>query len=249
MKRIRWSVAVLLMGLVGCGSIEEEAPADALRTQAGTLRSCTSDLNCSGYCQCRSGACVPADVIPGPPPPTIDCDAPPLRTCSTGADCITGCGCQGGVCTRNVPSSNTNCLLVPPDAFENDDTHLTASAYGAPQLKHTFHRVGDVDWILVYTPVAQVMTVQAYNVGSYQGLRVELYAYDYNNRTLGARLSSGQGPSCDPVYPQCRNVTITGNVAAQGAYVVKVTDLRTLPQGDYDTLTPGNEPRYDLRMY
>jgi hypothetical protein len=137
-------------------------------------------------------------------------------------------------------------LLAPPDAFESDNTHQTASSYlGTPQIHHTFHLLGDVDWIAVATPVNQVMTVDAYNLGNNATIRIEIYNYDYPNRRLGTLIGSTQKLICNLTHPACFVYRATANVTAGSVYMVKVIDRRTGPLGDYDLYAP----YFDLRMY
>lgn len=255
LKNLGWGFSTLV--LMACGAVdtepEQSSPQEPLvETQAQALtRACTSDLNCTTGCACNRGSCGPNGISPATPQRV--CDAPPQRTCSSQADCISGCRCVNNVCENKIPdfSPLPNCLLSPPDAFESDDTHETASSYlGTPQLGHTFHLVGDVDWILVATPANQVMTVDAYNLrpntfGSFPMIRIEIYKYNYANRSLGAQIGSTESPICNDLVPSCWVIRAKANVTAGSVYAVKVIDRRTGPLNDYDL----SGPSYDLKMY
>ncbi|MCY1043615.1 hypothetical protein OV208_20010 [Corallococcus sp. bb12-1] len=245
MKTVRWGVAALVMFVVGCGPVEEGVPAEEPAVQeAGLALACANSLGCRDACYCQAGFCVPDGF--GPPPPEGHCETPPVRACTTGSDCASGCNCVGSVCVNDGFSPPANCLVAPPDSYESDNTHSSASSYmGTPQLKHTSHRAGDADWALVATPVNQVMTVEAYNLRNGPQLRVEIYAYNYATRTLGALLASTQTTVCSQITPSCFIYRTTANVAAGGVYAVKVTDRRTVPSGSDWRPTPG----YDLKMY
>lgn len=248
MKMLRWGVAALALFAAACGPVEEQqAPeAEAVETQEAALtgRTCVNDLGCRQACECEAGYCVPSAF--GPPPGEGYCDVPPERACSTGADCASGCNCVDNVCVESGFSPPPNCLLAPPDAYEGDNTHTTASSYpGTPQLNHSFHRQNDVDWVLVATPVNQVMTVETYNLRNAPTMRVEVYAYNYATRTLGALLGSTQSTVCSLLLPACQMYRVTVNVVAGGVYAVKITDKRNQPAGDDYLPTP----KYDLKMY
>ncbi|NBD12199.1 MULTISPECIES: hypothetical protein [Corallococcus] len=244
MKVLHWSVAAVMWFAVGCGSVAEEAPpVESLATQESGLRACTSSLDCVSGCTCTSNQCVSAF---GPPPPAGYCDTAPVRACTTGADCLSGCNCVGNVCVDNGFSPPKNCLLAPPDAYENDNAHTSASSYpGSPQLNHSFHVQNDVDWVLVATPVNQVMTVETYNLRNGPTMRVDIYAYTYATRTLGQLLASTQTTVCSQITPSCQMYRTTANVVAGGVYAVKVTDLRGVPAGSDWRPTA----MYDLKMY
>lgn len=253
MKLQHFALAFSTLSFMACGAADPEpeqlVPQEiSVETQSDTpTRPCTSDLNCAGGCQCTAGYCGPDGF--GPPTPQDVCNAPPRRACSSAADCVSGCSCSGGFCQNSGGFSN--CLASPPDAFESDNSHLTASSYlGTPQLKHTFGKVGDVDWILVATPVNQVMTVDAYNLrasqlGNFPQIRIEIYNYDYATRTLGTLIGSTQSLICNYLSTSCYVYRTTANVTAGSVYAVKVIDRRTGTLNDYDLAGPG----YDLKMY
>ncbi|WP_223637648.1 hypothetical protein [Corallococcus sp. EGB] len=249
MRNLLWGVAALSLFAVACGPVEEQqlAPAPtALETQEAPLTglACANNLGCRPSCECLSGFCVPDGF--GPPPPQDYCDQPPQRACSTGSDCLSGCLCQGGVCVNDGFGPPANCLLAPPDSYESDNTHTTASSYlGTPQLNHSFHRQNEVDWVLVATPVNQVMTVETYNLRNGPTMRIDIYAYNYATRTLGALLGSTSTTICSQPISSCLIYRATANVVANGVYAVKITDRRNQPAG-YD-YTP--TPKYDLKMY
>jgi hypothetical protein len=240
---------------MACGAVSTEAEQSSPQEEeevaetAQALRSCTSNLNCAGGCECTMGYCGPDGF--SPPTPQAICDAPPQRHCSSQADCVTGCTCVSNSCAYSGFSPPINCLASPPDGFESDDTHQTASSYlGTPQLKHTFHRLGDVDWILVATPANQVMTVDAYNLvastlGNFPQIRIEIYNYNYANRSLGTLIGSTQSLICNNITPACFVFRATANVTAGSVYAVKVIDRRTGPLNNYDVAGPS----YDLKMY
>ncbi|RKH99839.1 hypothetical protein D7Y15_38365 [Corallococcus sp. AB030] len=244
MKMLRWSAAALALFVVGCGSVEEAAlEPEALATQESELRSCSTDLDCASGCGCSSGQCI---SVFGPPPPDGYCDQAPVRVCSTGSDCASGCNCVGNVCVNDGFSPPANCLLAPPDSFESDNTHTSASSYlGTPQLNHSFHRQNDVDWVLVATPINQVMTVETYNLRNGPWMRIDIYAYNYATRTLGALVGSTSSTVCSQITPSCFVYRATANVVANGVYAVKITDTRNRPSGSDYTPTA----KYDLKMY
>jgi hypothetical protein len=242
MKVRFWSVAALALFVAGCGSVEQEAP-EMLETQEQEVRACTTSLDCRSGCGCTSGTCQSGF---SPPPPAGYCDVPPTRACTTGADCSSGCNCVGNVCVNDGFSPPANCLLAPPDSYESDNTHTTASSYtGTPQLNHSFHRQNDVDWVLVATPINQVMTVETYNLRNAPWMRIDIYAYNYGTRTLGALVGSTSSTVCSQITPSCYIYRATANVVANGVYAVKITDARNRPAGDDYTPTA----KYDLKMY
>jgi len=241
---------------MACGAVDTEPEQSSQREELVEMqahappRTCTSDLNCTMGCECIRGFCGPDGFSPRTPQSV--CDAPPpQRTCSSQADCVGGCNCISNVCENDGFSPAANCLLAPPDAFEGDDSHEIASSYlGTPQLNHTFHRVGDVDWILVATPANQVMTVDAYNLrpstlGNFPMIRIEIYKYDYAAHTLGALIGSTQSTICNDLIPSCWVLRATANVTAGSVYAVKVIDRRAGPLNDYDL----SGPSFDLKMY
>ncbi|NOK09482.1 hypothetical protein [Corallococcus exercitus] len=170
----------------------------------------------------------------------------PVRACVTGADCTSGCVCSSNVCVNDGGfSPPANCLLAPPDSYENDNTHTSASSYqGYPQVDHTFHQARDVDWVLGATNSHQLMTVEAYNLRNSAMLRLDVYAYDHPTRTLGALLASTTTTVCSDITPSCMMYRLSVNVAP-GVYAVKITDRRNVPAGSDWRPTAG----YDLKMY
>ncbi|MFY2558527.1 hypothetical protein ACN469_12925 [Corallococcus terminator] len=234
--------------VMACGNMEE-VPGSAIESeplgeQVSELRSCSSSLDCRATCGCNpSGFC---EAGFSPPPPAGFCDVAPVRACGTGADCTTGCSCSSNVCLAiGGFSPPPNCLLAPPDSYESDNSHTTASSYlGYPQLGHTFHRAGDVDWVLGATNINQLMTVEAYNVRNGASLRLDVYAYDHATRTLGALLTSVSTRVCSDFTPACLMYRTAVNVTP-GVYAVKVTDTRNVPTGSDWRPTAG----YDLKMY
>ncbi|GMT98758.1 hypothetical protein KH5H1_28770 [Corallococcus caeni] len=241
---LRWSAAALALFVVGCGNVEEAAlEPEALATQESELRACSTSLDCVSPCVCSSGLCA---VVAGPQPPAGYCDQAPVRACTTGSDCASGCNCVSNVCVDAGFSPPANCLLAPPDSYESDNTHTVASSYnGTPQLNHSFHRQNDVDWVLVATPINQVMTVETYNLRNGPWMRIDIYAYNYATRTLGALVGSTTSTVCSQLIPSCLIYRATANVVANGVYAVKITDTRNLPAGDDYTPTA----KYDLKMY
>ncbi|WP_338277300.1 hypothetical protein [Corallococcus caeni] len=244
MKMLRWSAAALALFVVGCGNVEEAAlEPEALATQEAGLRACSTSLDCVSGCNCSGGLCAPAI---GPTPPAGYCDQAPVRACTTGSDCASGCNCVSNVCVDGGFSPPANCLLAPPDSYESDNTHTAASSYaGTPQLNHSFHRQNDVDWVLVATPINQVMTVETYNLRNGPWMRIDIYAYNYATRTLGALVGSTTSTVCSQITPSCLIYRATANVVANGVYAVKITDTRNRPAGDDYTPTA----KYDLKMY
>lgn len=247
MNIVRYSVAALSLCVMACGNVED-SPAlqtgpEVLEEQVSELRSCNTSLDCRGGCSCQSGICTPAG---GPPPPTGYCDVPPVRACNTGADCTSGCLCSNNVCVNDGGfSPPANCLLAPPDSYESDNSHTTATSYvGTPQLNHNFHRAGDQDWVLGATNTSMLMTVELYNLRNVGGLRLELYAYDYATRTLGTLLASTSSLVCSDIAQHCFKFRISANVPA-GVYAVKVVDTRNVPAGSDWRPTP----TYDLKWY
>ncbi|MBZ4330368.1 hypothetical protein NR800_21430 [Corallococcus interemptor] len=239
MKMLRWSAAALALFVVGCGSVEEAA----LETQEAELRSCSSILDCVSGCTCGSGLCVPG---PGPTPPAGYCDQAPVRACTTSSQCAAGCACTGSVCVASPSNPSANCLVAPPDGYESDNTHTSASSYlGTPQLNHTFHNRLDIDWVLVATPVNQVLTVEAYNLRDNVQAQLDLYAYDYATRTRGALLATTQSKVCADFTPTCQRYRVTANVVAGGVYAVRLVNRADTPAGSDWRPTP----TYDLKMY
>lgn len=237
----------MALSVMACGSVEESPESaiqsDPLGEQESELRACSTDLDCRTNCRCGTGGfCVGAS---SPVPPAGYCDVAPVRACNTGADCMAGCLCSSNVCTNDGGfSPPANCLLAPPDPYENDNSHTTASSYlGYPQVGHTFHRAGDVDWVLGATNISQLLTVEAYNNHGGQ-LRLDVYAYNHPTRTLGALLTSATTTVCSDITPACLMYRASVNVAP-GVYAVKVTDLRSVPAGSDWRPTAG----YDLKMY
>ncbi|AKF86704.1 hypothetical protein MFUL124B02_31405 [Myxococcus fulvus 124B02] len=235
------------MWVAGCGSVEDApeavGPSELVEEQGAELRACSTWLDCRSSCVCSNGVCAPGGI--GPPPPAGYCDVAPVRVCNTGAECATGCSCSNNVCTPGGFSPPPNCLLAPPDAYESDNSHTSASSYvGTPQLGHTFHRAGDADWVLGATNIHQLMTVEVYNLRNTGPLRVDVYAYDYPTRSLGALLTSTTTTVCSDFTPTCWLFRTSVNVAP-GVYAVKVTDTRNTSAGSDWRPTP----TYDLKMY
>lgn len=247
MNVVRCGIAVVALFVVACGNVEEApestSESESLSEQEAELRACVGTLDCRTNCKCTGGVCIPGGF--NPLPPQSYCDVAPVRACTTGADCTTGCDCVGNVCVSGGFSPPPNCLLAPPDSYENDNSHTTASSYlGNPQLGHTFHRAGDVDWVLGATNINQLMTVEAYNLRYDVSLRLDVYAYDYPTRTLGALLTSTSTMVCSDLTPTCRTYRTAVNVTP-GVYAVKVTEVRSVPAGSDWRPMPG----YDLKMY
>lgn len=248
MHLVRWCLCVVSVFVSACGSVEgaSEAvgPPEVVEAQSAELRACSTSLDCRANCVCTNGVCSGGGF--GPPPPAGYCDVPPVRACTTGADCASGCSCSNNVCVDNGKfSPPANCLVAPPDAYESDNSHTTASSYvGTPQLGHTFHKAQDADWVLGATSLHQLLTVEVYNPRNTGELRVDVHAYDFATRTLGALLASTQTLVCSDLTPSCRMFRASVNVAP-GVYAVKVTDTRTVPAGSDWRPTP----TYDLKMY
>ncbi|MFB1484626.1 hypothetical protein [Corallococcus sp. RDP092CA] len=246
--KMHWSALSLLLVTIGCGNVTQDealAPTELMSQEAGiATRTCVNGLGCTTACQCAAGYCVPDDL--GPPVSQEHCNQAPVRECSTGADCSSGCNCVGNVCVNDGFSPPANCLLAPADAYESDNTHLTASSYpGSPQLNHSFHRQGDIDWVIVFVPATQLLTVETYNLRNGPKMRIDIYAYNYATRTVGALLGSTQSYLCSGPNPLCNVYRATANAQANNVYAVKVTDLRGMPAGSDWTPTP----KYDLKMY
>ncbi len=247
--KMHWSAAALLLAAVGCGNVTQDevmAPPELMPQESGLLtRSCVNDLNCRSGCTCEAGYCTPDAFGPPLGDPNY-CDVAPVRACNTGADCISGCNCVGNVCIDNGFSPPANCLLAPADTYESDNTHLTASSYpGSPQLNHSFHRQGDVDWVIVFVPAAQLLTVETYNLRNSPTMRIDIYAYNYATRTLGALLGSTQSRICSQPISTCDKYRASANAQANNVYAIKVTDMRGVPAGSDWHPTP----MYDLKMY
>ncbi|MBN8465494.1 hypothetical protein JYJ95_03170 [Corallococcus exiguus] len=244
MKMLRWSAAALALFVVGCGPVEGTAQEpESLATQESGLRTCSTDLDCVSGCGCNSGQCV---SVVGPPPPAGYCDQAPVRACMTSSDCASGCNCTGSVCVASASSPSVNCLVAPPDGYESDNTHTSASSYmGTPQLNHTFHNRLDIDWVLVATPVNQVLTVEAYNLRNSMTAQLDLYAYDYATRTRGALLATTQSTVCSQITPACNMYRVTANVVAGGVYAVRLVNRADTPAGSDWRPTSA----YDLKMY
>ncbi|AGC43340.1 hypothetical protein MYSTI_02011 [Myxococcus stipitatus DSM 14675] len=228
---------------MACGSVEEAPTPEVLEEQTSELRTCNTYLDCRSGCGCISGVCATAI---GPPPPAGYCDVPPVRACTTGADCTNGCLCSNNVCVNDGGfSPPANCLLAPADSYESDNSHTSATSYvGTPQLNHNFHRAGDQDWVLGATNINMLMTVEIYNLRNVGGLRVELYAYNYDTRTLGTLLASTSSLVCSDIAQHCMKFKVSTNVAP-GVYAVKVVDTRNVPAGSDWRPTP----TYDLKWY
>ncbi|MBU8893966.1 hypothetical protein KRR26_00035 [Corallococcus sp. M34] len=246
--KMHWSLTALLLVAVGCGNVaqEEAVASPELATEEASLadRTCVNTLSCRAACTCVAGTCVPDDF--GPPVSQAFCNVAPVRECSSGADCITGCNCVSGACVDSGFSPPANCLLAPADSYENDNTHTTASSYpGSPQLNHSFHRQGDVDWVIVFVPTTQVLNVETYNLRNGPAMKLEIYAYNYATRTLGALLGSTQDYICRLPVSSCFVYRVSANAQANNVYAIKVTDMRGLPSGSDWTPTP----KYDLKMY
>ncbi|WP_338865628.1 hypothetical protein [Myxococcus stipitatus] len=153
---------------------------------------------------------------------------------------------MGNVCIDDGFGPPVNCLLAPADAYESDNTHATASSYpGSPQLNHSFHRQGDIDWVIVFVPAAQLLTVETYNLRNGPAMRLDLYSYNYATRTLGTLLGSTQSRICSQPISLCDKYRVSTNAQANNVYAIKVTDMRGMPAGSDWTATP----KYDLKMY
>ena len=240
---LRWSAAALALFVVGCGSVEEAQEPEVLAAQESELRSCSTSLDCVSGCNCSGGICVPGA---GPTPPAGYCDQAPVRACTTSSECASGCNCTSNVCVASASSPTANCLVAPLDGYESDNTHTSATSYmGTPQLNHTFHNRLDIDWVLVATPVNQVLTVEAYNLRNNVIAQLDLYAYDYATRTRGALLATTQSWVCPDLTSECRRYRVTANVVAGGVYAVRLVDRADTPAGSDWRPTP----TYDLKMY
>ncbi|PTL77262.1 hypothetical protein [Vitiosangium sp. GDMCC 1.1324] len=246
--RIQPHLIILGFALIaaGCGETLpseriESAPVEGVSEAALTYRYCSSGLDCGLGCVCQANQCVNDGF--GPPNP--DCGSPPVRSCTTSSDCRSACTCVSGKCQPDGFSPPYGyCHLPPPDAFESDNTAATASSYlGSPQLNHTFHELGDVDWVAVYFGVAGAAKFEAYNIKN--GASVYLDVYTYNNGSAGSYVA-GAGHVCnDPFNAACRVARVTVNVPAGSAYYVRVRNLNDTAHNVYNQSAPG----YDLRIY
>ncbi|WP_224249675.1 hypothetical protein [Hyalangium gracile] len=250
MVRMSWVVPVLFtLPLLGCGGIQEpdvqEAGQESLarvgEVQQALVRSCTGDLDCNIYanCSCISGTCQGGE-------PEI-CGAPPQRTCTSGANCRSGCYCSGGYCKDPGGAYTDYCARPPPDAYEADNTAQTAAAYlGTPQTGHTFHEVGDVDWVVVYVASAAQVTFETYDIGGSDTV-MKLYAYNASTGGVGSLLATNDN-KCAWGWPydvNCLGSKIVRSVPAQSAFFVRIENKST---GSLNVYSPG-PPSYSLRIF
>lgn len=124
---------------------------------------------------------------------------------------IPGCGnrSQSGTWTANVP-------LPCEDAFEPDNSFTSAKSIslGAAQA-HTFHTVGDEDWVKFSMTAGGSYTIVTSNLGPTND--TYLYLYDRNGTTILAQN--------DDVGPGQLNSQIVWTANTSGLYYVRVRYL------------------------
>jgi len=244
--------------IAGCGDIGEDATAgqdteaqlvnaaEQALTQA--CSSNTSHLDCNVGCVCTGGAC---ELGPGPhfgpiPPPEY-CTQPPQRACTTGASCRDSCICSGGYCQPNGFSpSAPHCHLPPPDAYENDNLDPQASHYlGVPQTGHTFHEVGDVDWVLVYFANAMQASFETYDLVGRASTRLEVYQADVATGSPVVLPADSKTTTCTAFPVSCTPAKVTLNVPADSAYFIRIDNTNDTSHNVYNQEDPG----YSFRIY
>ncbi|MDY7225068.1 hypothetical protein [Hyalangium rubrum] len=132
-----------------------------------------------------------------------------------------------------------------PDAYESDNTATTAKAYvGTPQTGHTFHEVGDVDWVVVYVPNAAQATFETYNIQGSDTI-LDLYAYNASTGAQGSLLATNDNKCTVVTDVNCRGSKIVRSVPAQSAFFVRVRNKAGYGPNPYEPTAPG----YSLRIF
>lgn len=253
MVRYSWIVPVLLaLPALGCGEIQEvnaqEAEQEAVEqvgeARQALVRYCGSPTDCNNYagCTCINGTCQPDGFGPIPE----DCSAPPKRACTKGSDCRSSCACVGGYCQASGGGFTDYCAGPPPDAYESDNTSQAAKGYlGTPQTGHSFHQLGDVDWVVVYFAYAVQATFETYDLQGGADTILELYTYNTSTGAAGSLIASNDD-RCTVWYdPSCLSSRIIRSVPAQSAFFLRVRNKNSEAYSAYNPYTPG----YSLRIY
>lgn len=251
------SEAASLSNDEGIGSIAEALVGDdESKGGAATFvpRYCSEAFQCNITCDCISGTCQPDGF--GPPSSPAYCAAPPHRACTIGSDCRAGCACAGGFCAPDgfgPAVSPDTCAQPPPDAFEDNDIHNRATNYlGAPQIGHTFHDRGDIDWILVYFGQAMTATFETYNLAGGANTSVEVYAYDFNpyplpygSSQLGALVGANDDVCWSWYLPQCQASQVVVSVPADSIYAIRINNTNDASRRIYSQ----EAPSYDFWIH
>lgn len=136
------------------------------------------------------------------------------------------------------------CHLAPPDAYENDNSPVGASAYSGYQIGHTFHDSGDVDWVKVWFGVATKATFETYNISANTG--IEVYEFNLNTGLPGALIGSNDD-ACYPYHGpfECFRSKVVLNVPAGSAYFVKISNKWSSDFNVYNQ----TRPTYSFKIY
>lgn len=257
MVRYSWIAPVLFaLSSLGCGGTQElnaenagqESLEQVGEARQALVRYCTSDLECNSACECdlTIGQCKPDGF--GPPPEGDYCSLPPQRACTTSANCRSGCSCTGGFCRDSGGNFSNTCAKPPPDSYEADNSSQTAQGYlGSPQTGHTFHDVGDADWVVVYVASAMQVTFETYNLVGGADPKMELYAYNASTGAAGSLLATNDNrcPFDWPYDMTCLNSRIVRSVPAQSAFFIRIQNMSVGSHNLYNQTAPG----YSLRIF
>jgi hypothetical protein len=151
------------------------------------------------------------------------------------------------------------CAQPPPDAFEahdvyeNDDIHNRTTNYmGVPQIGHTFHDRGDVDWILVYFGQAMTATFETYDLAGGANTSVEVYAYNFNpyplpygSSQLGALVGANDDVCGYWYLPQCQASRVVVSVPANSIYAIRINNTSDASRRIYSQ----EAPSYDFWIH
>lgn len=259
MVRYAWIVPVLLaFPAFGCGGVKdpnlEEAERDTLEqvgeARQALIRYCVDALDCNAPagCECdtASGQCQPNGFGS---PEGDTCSLPPQRACATSANCRSGCDCTGGYCQEDVfgpPREGNYCARPLPDAYEDDNVSQSAQGYlGSPQTGHTFHDLGDEDWVVVYFPTAAQATFETYDLVGDADTVMSLYAYDASTSAPGSLLAESDDQCAVYYNPVCKASKILRSVPAQSAFFVRIRNQSSAGHNVYNSTAPG----YSLKIY
>jgi hypothetical protein len=238
-----------------CGGVEEDATAGQdteaqlvdVAEEALTQACSDTELHCNVYCECSGGACELAQPPVGPVPPPEYCSQPPQRACATAASCRSGCSCWGGYCQPGGFSPQaTECHLPPPDAYEDDSQASLASYYlGVPQTGHTFHELGDVDWVLVYFANAAQATFETYDLVGQASPSLAVHPANVNTGLPDDMPAGSKSTTCTALPVWCTPAKVTLNVPADSAYFIRIDNQNKTSHNVYNQTAPG----YSFRIY
>jgi hypothetical protein len=122
---------------------------------------------------------------------------------------------------------------ISPDSYEGDDTYSMATIITLNDLDvqpHSFHDVGDVDWVKFYGLSGQKYTIKASNLSVICDAIIELYDSDGTTRLVGPIDYADAG----------EDEFIPWNCTKNGIYYVKISN---------DNSNFGENVKYDFKIY